>query len=105
MSLFLFEDEPWALLLPWPDLSYSLLWYGGKPGCGRQGTRSPTPVLHLPHCQASFPALLAEAGLRNQPTGIEGAQDPLRALSKGEGPSQWLWEASKQLLLVSMGRM
>lgn len=32
MSLFLSEDEPWALLLPWPDLSYSLLWYGGKPG-------------------------------------------------------------------------
>lgn len=49
MSLFLFKDEPWALLLPWPDLSYSLLWYGGKPGCGGQGACSPTRVLHLPH--------------------------------------------------------
>lgn len=48
MSLFLFEDEPWALFLPWPDLSPSLLWAGGKPGHGGQGTRSPTPALHLP---------------------------------------------------------
>lgn len=90
MSLFLFEDEPWALLLPWPDLSYSLLWYGGEPGCGGQGSSSPTPVLHLLHCPASFPALLAEAGLRHQPIAIEGGQDPLCALSKWEGTAHWL---------------
>lgn len=88
MSLFLFEDEPWALLLPWPDLSYSLLWYGGELGCRGQGTRSPTPVLHLLQCPASFPVLLAEAGLRHQPIAIEGAQDQLCVLSKWEG--HWL---------------
>lgn len=48
MSLFLFEDEPRALFLPWPDLSPSLLWSGGKPGHRGQGTRSRTPVLHPP---------------------------------------------------------
>lgn len=90
MSLFLFEDEPWALLLPWPDLSYSLLWYGGKPGCGGQGTRSPTPVLHLLHCPASFPVLVAEAGPRDQPIGKEVAQGHLCALSRWESTSHWL---------------
>ena len=49
MSLFLFEDEPRALFLPWPDLCPSLLWSEVKPGHKGQGTRSPAATLHLPH--------------------------------------------------------
>lgn len=103
MSLFLFEDEPWALFLPLPDPSPSLLWSGGKPGHGGQCTRSPTPTLHL--LPGSTPSFAGRGRAGDRPVGPEGAQEHPPALSIWEGTGHGLWEANKQPLVLSLGQM